>query len=177
MTAGGFTPRTDGLLAHASQVCASRGARLTEIRRQVLGLILDAEGPTGAYELLDRLRGTRRNAAPPTVYRALDFLLEQGLIHRVERLSAFVGCVSHGEAHHAVNGAEVHEHAAQFLICRRCGQVVEMDDPDLAHALAAAAARAGFTVAKATVEAEGLCAACAGARPDAEQRASGPAPN
>jgi len=152
MTAGGFTPRTDTLLSHAGLICAGRGARLTDLRRQVLGLILDAEGPTGAYDLLDRLRGTRRTAAPPTVYRALDFLLEQGLIHRVERLSAFVGCVSHG--------ADQHGHAAQFLICRRCGQVTEIDDPALAHALSEAAARTGFTVGKATIEAEGQCAAC-----------------
>jgi Fur family zinc uptake transcriptional regulator len=152
MTAGGFTPRTDTLLSHAGQVCAGRGARLTDLRRQVLGLILDADGPTGAYDLLDRLRSTRRKAAPPTVYRALDFLLEQGLIHRVERLSAFVGCVSHG--------ADLHGHAAQFLICRRCGQVKEIDDHALADALAQAASRAGFTVGTATIEAEGLCTAC-----------------
>jgi Fur family zinc uptake transcriptional regulator len=150
MTAGHFTPRTDTLLDHAGQICADRGARLTELRREVLGLILDADGPTGAYELLDRLRGTRRKAAPPTVYRALDFLLEQGLIHRVERLSAFVGCVAH----------EQHEHAAQFLICRNCHRVTEIDDHDLAHALSEAAARAGYTVGKATIEAEGLCADC-----------------
>jgi Fur family zinc uptake transcriptional regulator len=159
MTAGHFTPRTDTLLSHAGQICAGRGARLTDLRRQVLGLILDAEGPTGAYDLLERLRGTRRTAAPPTVYRALDFLLEQGLIHRVERLSAFVGCVSHG--------ADQHGHAAQFLICRNCGQVTELDDHELAHALAEAAARTGFSVGKATIEAEGLCAACAAGRDEA----------
>jgi Fur family zinc uptake transcriptional regulator len=151
MTAGHFTPRTDTLLSHARQICAGRGARLTDLRREVLGLILDAEGPTGAYDLLERLRGTRRKAAPPTVYRALDFLLEQGLIHRVERLSAFVGCVSHGA-----------DHAAQFLICRHCGQVTEIEDHTLAHALADAAARHGFLVGTATVEAEGMCAACRG---------------
>jgi len=159
MDAGQFTPRTDTLLSHAGQICAQRGARLTDLRRQVLGLILDADGPTGAYDLLDRLRGTRRTAAPPTVYRALDFLLEQGLIHRVERLSAFVGCVSHG--------AEQHGHAAQFLICRRCRRVTEIDDHELGHALATAARRAGFTVGTATIEAEGLCDACAAAHEDA----------
>jgi Fur family zinc uptake transcriptional regulator len=152
MYGGQFTPRTDTLLSHAGQICAGRGARLTDLRRQVLGLILDADGPTGAYDLLERLRGTRRTAAPPTVYRALDFLLEQGLIHRVERLSAFVGCVSHGAAQHG--------HAAQFLICRRCGRVTELDDHVLVHALAEAAARAGFSVGSATIEAEGLCAVC-----------------
>src|SRR3954452_12703001 len=87
----GFSPRTETLLERAGTICEGRGARLTDLRRQVLGLILDAQGPTGAYDLLDRLKTTRIGAAPPTVYRALDFLLEQGLIHKLERLSAFVG--------------------------------------------------------------------------------------
>ncbi len=78
-----FSRRTESLLDRAEAVCRQRGARLTELRRGVLGLILDAAAPTGAYDLLDRLRQTRRGAAPPTVYRALDFLLKQGLIHRV----------------------------------------------------------------------------------------------
>ena len=145
----GFSPRTEALLDRADSICVGRGARLTELRRQVLGLILDAEAPTGAYDLLDRLRTTRHGAAPPTVYRALDFLLEHGLVHRVERLSAFIGCVAHEEAH-----------AAQFLICRSCGKVMEIDDHGLAHALEHAARRLGFSVGKATIEAEGLCAAC-----------------
>ncbi|MFI4979859.1 MAG: transcriptional repressor, partial [Nevskiales bacterium] len=115
-----FSRRTESLLDRAGAVCQHRGANLTELRRQVLGLILDAASPTGAYELLDRLRQTRRGAAPPTVYRALDFLLEHGLIHRVERLSAFVGCVAGCTADPLENA---HTHAAQFLICRECGRV------------------------------------------------------
>ena len=155
----GFSPRTETLLHRAGEICAARGARLTDLRREVLGLILDADGPTGAYDLLDRLRGSRGGAEPPTVYRALDFLQEQGLVHRLERLSAFVGCVAH----------EPQEHAAQFLICRSCGRVTELEDHELAHALADAAERLGFTVGKATIEAEGQCAACASG--DAEARA------
>jgi Fur family zinc uptake transcriptional regulator len=151
----GFSPRTETLLDRAGTMCEARGARLTDLRRQVLGLILDAEQPTGAYDLLDRLKITRIGAAPPTVYRALDFLLEQRLIHRLERLSAFVGCVAHDDE----------EHAAQFLICRGCGKVTEIDDHELAHALSDAAKRLGFTVGKATIEAEGQCAACAPAGP------------
>ncbi len=162
MTAGAhtgktFSGRTEALLDRADAICAERGARLTDLRRQVLGLILEQEAPTGAYDLLDRLRSTRQGAAPPTVYRALDFLLEHGLIHRLERLSAFVGCVAPEDAAH-----DHAAHAAQFLICRQCGRVVEIDDHDLAHALADAARRAGFSVSKATIEAEGLCGACAG---------------
>lgn len=154
MSAGGFAPRTEARLARAAAICTGRGARMTELRRQVLGLILERPAPTGAYDLMERLR-TRRGspAAPPTIYRALDFLLEQKLIHRVERLAAFVGCV----AAHGPDG----EHAAQFLICRACGRVTELDDPALTEALAAASGRLGFTVAKTTIEAEGVCASCA----------------
>jgi len=141
------------MLDRAEALCVRRGARLTGLRRQVLGLILEAEGPTGAYDLLDRLRARRGAAAPPTVYRALDFLQEQGLVHRLERLSAFVGCI---EAH-----GHGHDHPAQFLICRSCGRVTELDDQVLAEALAVAAQRVGFAIAGATVEAEGLCATCA----------------
>ena len=147
----GFSPRTAALLDHAGQICEAKGARLTDLRREVLGLILDADAPTGAYDLLDRLRATRHGAAPPTVYRALEFLLEHGLVHKLESQSSYVGCVSHGDT----------EHAAQFLICRTCGQVTELDDHELAHALEDAAKRLGFTVGKATIEAEGRCASCA----------------
>jgi Fur family zinc uptake transcriptional regulator len=150
-----FSPRTETALARAAAVCAERGANLTDLRRDVLGLILESAEPTGAYDLLERLRARRGAAAPPTVYRALDFLLGQRLIHRIERLAAFVGCL---DAHAHDPG---HQHAAQFLICRQCGRVTEIDDPALAHALEDAAARAGFTVARATIEAEGLCATCA----------------
>jgi Fur family zinc uptake transcriptional regulator len=159
MTGGGFSPHTDTLLDRAGAICQARGARLTDLRRQVLGLILDAEAPTGAYDLLDRLRTTRHGAAPPTVYRALDFLLEHGLIHRVERLSAFVGCVAHAPGEDA-------GHAAQFLICRTCGRVTELEDHELAHALADAAEKLGFTVNTATIEAEGMCATCAARLPE-----------
>ena len=150
-----FSRRTEGLLDQAHDVCQLRGANLTELRRHVLGLILDAASPIGAYELLDRLRQTRRSAAPPTVYRTLDFLLDQGLIHKVERLSAFVGCVAGCTAEPDEKG---HTHAAQFLICRECGRVVEMQNHDVSVVLARAAEEAGFSVSSATIEAEGLCA-------------------
>ena len=150
-----FSLRTTNLLDTADAACTRRGARLTDLRREVLGLILDSPAPTGAYELLDKLRTRRGVAGPPTVYRALDFLREQGLVHRIERLSAFVGCIDAPDHDHAT-----HSHAAQFLICRSCRRVIEIEDHDLAHALAQAAQRAGFTVASATIEAEGQCTAC-----------------
>jgi Fur family zinc uptake transcriptional regulator len=157
-----FSRRTVALLNRAESICEHRGANLTELRRHILGMVLDAGSPTGAYELLDRLRQTRRGAAPPTVYRTLDFLLEQGLIHRVERLAAFVGCVAGCTAE---PDGESHTHAAQFLICRKCGRVVEMQDQDVSSVLARAAKAAGFSISTATVEAEGLCGVCREAPP------------
>ncbi|MBR0649369.1 transcriptional repressor [Roseomonas terrae] len=145
-------------LREAEAACQRRGATLTPLRRQVLGLVLEAEAPVGAYALLDRLKMSRPGAAPPTVYRALDFLLEQGLIHKLERLNAYVGCTDAGHAE-----GHGHHHPHQFLICRRCGTTVEITDHGVAHAIEAAARRAGFAVASATVEIEGECARCASA--------------
>ena len=150
----GFSLTTLALLEQAEQRCNARGAKLTELRRQVLGLVLESKQPSGAYDLLDRLRDARGPSAPPTVYRALDFLVEQGLIHRVERLSAFVGCIDDGLHAHG------HAHAAQFLICSNCRRVTEIEDAAIAHALQAAAARQGFAVARGMIEAEGICADC-----------------
>ncbi|MBY0333813.1 MAG: transcriptional repressor [Acetobacteraceae bacterium] len=153
----------ENLLDHAAAACLRRGAQLTELRRQVLRLVLEAEQPVGAYALLDRLKGLRAGAAPPTVYRALDFLREQGLIHRVERLNAYVGCIE--AAAHPVDChcAAEHDHPHQFLICTRCGATEEISDPPVSRALEAAAKRQGFALHRATVEAEGICARCGAA--------------
>lgn len=169
-----FPPAIEAQLDRAEALCAGRGARLTDLRRQVLGLILASERPVGAYVLLDRLRGLRRGAAPPTVYRALDFLVELQLVHRIERLNAYVGCAAdshehghghvHDHDHGHVHGTEEteagHAHAAQFLICGRCGAAIEIEDQGLLDALARAAAAQGFAVSRATIEAEGVCARC-----------------
>ena len=142
-------------LRDAEEACLRRGAQLTPLRRRVLEMVLEAGQPVGAYALLDRLRAERPGAAPPTVYRALDFLLAQGLIHRIERLNAFIPCneASHGHEH---------EHPHQFLICRSCGRTAELSDDSVAAAVAAAARAAGFSPVRATVEVEGTCGACAG---------------
>jgi Fur family zinc uptake transcriptional regulator len=137
-------------LAQAEAACATRGARLTDIRRDVLSLILEADSPIGGYALLDRLRTIRPSAVPPTVYRALDFLLAQGLIHKVERLNAYIGCIE----------ADAHGHPVQFLICQRCGSATEIEDAAVARAVTAAATRTGFRPVHTTVEVEGICAAC-----------------
>ena len=81
-------------IAAAEARCARDGRSFTPLRRRVLELVWSSHGPVGAYELLDELRAERRGAAPPTVYRALDFLMGNGLIHRIESLNAYVGCGS-----------------------------------------------------------------------------------
>jgi len=149
----------EAALDRTAAACASRGAQLTELRRQVLRLILASPQPVGAYALLDRLRAERPGAAPPTVYRALDFLQEQGLVHRLERLNAFVGCAG-PEAH--ADGGHGHDHPHQFLICASCGATAELCDHGVSAAVGAAARTIGFVPTRTTVEIEGHCAACAG---------------
>jgi Fur family transcriptional regulator, zinc uptake regulator len=136
-------------LERAAQACTRQGANLTELRQRVLRLVLEAEGPLTAYQLLDRLKATHKGAVPPTIYRALDFLMEQRLIHKLERLNAFIPCAETG-----------HLHPAQFLICRQCGSVAEIEDRKAAKALEHAAERQGFHPRNTIVEIEGTCAAC-----------------
>ena len=145
-----------GKLNQAAEVCKANGGKLTDIRRSVLALVIGAGGPVGAYTLLDELKAERSNAAPVTVYRALDLLLENGLIHKIERLNAFVACTESREHEH-------HEHSVQFLICRTCGTVAEMEDHGIATAVSTVARKTGFRPDHATVEVEGTCGTCASA--------------
>jgi Fur family zinc uptake transcriptional regulator len=138
-------------LRAAEQACAQNGAQLTALRREVLELILQVDTPVTAYQLLDQLKPIRKSAVPPTIYRSLDFLLDNKLIHKIERLNAFVPCAD-SDHHHA---------DAQFLICKGCGSVTEIEDHGVSEALAKAAAQHGFTPSRAVIEVEGLCAACA----------------
>jgi Fur family zinc uptake transcriptional regulator len=136
--------------------CIRDGRSFTPLRRRVLELVWSSHGPVGAYDLLDALRAERRSAAPPTIYRALDFLMGNGLIHRIESLNAYVGCGSpdqHGDQHQG----------GQFLICRDCGAVAELDDPAIARAIATRAKSVGFDVKSQTIEVQGLCPRCTGA--------------
>ena len=133
----------------AAKICDQRGVRLTPLRCAVLDLVVAAGRPIGAYELLDQLRDQQGKAAPPTVYRALDFLIEQGLVHRLESLNAYVGCAD-----------PAHVHAWQFLICDDCGRAVEMEDHRIRNAIAKGAAERGFVIGRQTVEIIGTCADC-----------------
>ena len=137
-------------LEAAADSCARQGGRLTELRRLVLELVLEADRPVGAYELLEQLRQRHAGAAPPTVYRALDFLVAYGLVHKLALQNAFVSCS--GGGHHA--------HPAQLLVCRSCGSVAELEDADIRAALVRAATAYGFAVGDGALEVPGLCADC-----------------
>ena len=140
---------SDALTA-ARLLCGERGARLTLLREQVLALIWQSHKPLGAYTLMEMLAlASTRRVAPPTVYRALDFLLEQGLIHRINSLNAFVGCPSPNQ-----------RHQSHFLICQSCGVAVEVDAPALNASLLICAEDSGFSVVSHCVEISGLCPAC-----------------
>ncbi len=137
-------------LSAADEVCAQHGARLTALRRRVLELVWASHRPLGAYDILGVLSSEDgRRAAPPTVYRALDFLLEQGLIHRLASLNAFIGCNHPGQTHQG-----------HFLICRQCGTAIELAQPSISAAILAAAADVGFAAEGQVVEVVGLCAQC-----------------
>jgi len=136
-------------LARAEIICAVHGVRLTELRRHVFELVWQSHTPVGAYDVLERLSAGSRKAQPPTVYRALEFLLGQGLIHRIESLNAYIGCAVPGD-----------DHAGQFLICRDCGVAAELVDQRIDDAIGKGAAAAGFSIERPTVELEGVCARC-----------------
>ncbi len=136
-------------LGIAERLCVVRDVKLTPIRHQVLELILDSHKAVKAYELLDRIKPLQNNAQPATIYRALDFLIEQGLIHRVESLNAFVGCSCSG-----------HQHELLLLICKHCNEVEERPAPQVMTALSQEFSQAGFVAHSKAIEAQGICVKC-----------------
>ena len=136
-------------MAHAEAICAKRAQRLTAIRRQVLEALLVSHKPLGAYEIIERA-GKSPRPAPITVYRALSFLRDQGLVHRIESRNAFVACV----------GNHSSEDPVVFLICERCGDVGEAQSAAVAENLKNAARAAGFTPKAPVIEIPGICAHC-----------------
>lgn len=155
MTTPAFHPHDHDHCVHdaletAERLCLASGARLTPLRRRVLELVWNSHKPLGAYELLDHLTAEGHKPAPPTVYRALEFLQEQKLVHRIASRNAFVGC-SHPDA----------VHSGYFLLCECCGNAEELaDNSTLVCAVEKAAALADFTVHSQTLELTGLCRHC-----------------
>lgn len=137
-------------LAEAQHLCSHRGVRFTDMRQAVFEALLACSAPISAYDLLAHLQtNLARKLAPPTVYRALEFLLEQGLIHRLETTQAYLACNHPGIAHESV-----------YFVCSACGKVQELEDPAVAELLALKAQSLGFAPARPVIEVQGLCAGC-----------------
>lgn len=139
----------DEAIQTAEHLCTERGVRLTPTRRKVLELIWESHQAVKAYDLLDRIGPADRSAKPATVYRALDFLLEQGLIHRVESLNAFIGCRCSEKPHEQL-----------LLICVQCHEVEERPGVAVMEAVAKELEQAGFTLHRKAIEVHGLCTQC-----------------
>lgn len=154
----------DRIVRTARAVCRRRGARLTSQREKVLELLAQGHRPMGAYELMDAMADDGRRPAPITVYRALDFLVQQGLVHRIESRNAFIACTA-GDTRHS---------ATVFLMCRACGNVGEALAEGVGEALDAVAAANGFAPDLTVIEIDGLCRHCAqtAGAPSAGERAA-----
>ena len=135
-------------LFQAEQLCAEKKLRLTPLRRRILEMIWQSHQPVGAYELLDLLQQEVK-AAPPTVYRTLDFLLENGLIHRLASRASYFGCSHPGK-----------KHSGQVLICESCNVLAELDEQNISHEIDTTAEILGFKVNQKMVEISGLCPQC-----------------
>lgn len=134
-------------LAAADAACLARKVQFTPVRRRTLEILLEAHAALGAYDVLARLDTEGFGAKPPVAYRALSFLVDQGFVHRIERLNAFVACAHPDTIHNPA-----------FMICRGCGTVAEAQATDAT--LGASAASAGFRIEQTVIEAEGLCTGC-----------------
>lgn len=147
----------DEALIKAEAICGAQGAKLTTLRRHVLLLIWQNHKPLGAYTLIDMLADTeKRRVAPPTVYRALEFLLELGLIHRINSLNAYIGCTN-PDLHLDPQGLSTN----YFLICNQCQDSQEIIDATLADNISEVSGHTGFKAQKQWLEVTGLCEKCA----------------
>jgi len=139
----------EDVLAHADAHCRKAGLRLTPVRRRTLEILLETHRALGAYDVLERLAADGFGHQPPVAYRALEFLVENGLAHKVRRLNAFAACMHPGAPH-----------SPAFFICRVCDAVAEAPVTEVRDALDAAAGAIGFTIERVNLEAVGLCPTC-----------------
>lgn len=143
--------------ARVELACLRQGHHLTPLRRRVLDIFNDSAAPLGAYAILEEMsRRERKQVAPPTVYRTLDFFLERGFVHKIESMNAYAPCEHLGHAHHGM-----------LLICKSCGRSEEIEDPEVMSAIGGSAKAAGFVLRRVVTEAQGLCRRCAEARESA----------
>ena len=137
-------------IQRAERTCQVSGLRFTPIRRKVLELIWQSHKPIKAYELLAQLSSEQHVEKPPTVYRALDFLMENHLIHKIESSNAYIGCeIDHEKLD------------SKFFVCDQCDEVKELCEPKLDKILLDASKKQGFTPNQTSLEIHGTCARCA----------------
>lgn len=137
------------MIAIAETYCVANKLQFTPTRRRVLEFLLEDHRAFGAYDVLERLVKEGRGSQPPVAYRALDFLVKHGFVHKIERLNAYIAC------------AHPHEkHSPAFMICRLCGSVAEASSAPAKKLLGQAAQSVGFRIERTVVEAEGLCPKC-----------------
>ena len=164
MTGSGFARHNHAAcvaaaIGAAEAHCAEHRLHLTPVRRRVLEILLSGHKAMGAYDILAQLGAEGLGSQPPVVYRALDFLVSNGFVHKIEKLNAYIACTLPGQ-----------RHSPAFMICRRCGAVAEAETNPARGALGSAARDAGFRIETALVEAEGLCPACLRAAAATEAR-------
>ena len=141
------------VLQAAESICLARNIRLTQARKRVLELICASHQAIGAYQLLDQLKQHDQKAKPATIYRALDFLMDAGLVHKVESLNAYIGCLSADQSHHSA-----------ILICDHCHNAYEMDARHCYETLYDNSKSFGFKPSQVIIELHGVCQECAGKR-------------
>ena len=142
-------------LCMAEEHCRLYGLTLTPLRHRVLEIVLAANRPIGAYDILAKLTQERGKTAPPTIYRALEFLTNQRLIHKVHSLNAYFACIFDDS-----ECGRNRQHTAELLICRACGTTREIIDDHLRQHIHAKAGEAGFLADGIVLEVQGLCHAC-----------------
>ncbi len=135
----------DSLLRRADDLCRQNNLRLTPIRERVYRELVQSGGPVGAYDLVDRLSSDKKRLAPVTIYRALDFLRDAGLVHRLATQNSYV--VSHGQPE--PNAMKI------MFVDKRTGETIEVHSMEVAEAIRKASEQAGFRSVSPFIEVEG----------------------
>ncbi|MDR1489256.1 MAG: transcriptional repressor [Desulfovibrio sp.] len=146
-------------LREAEEICARNGLRLTRLRRGILELLLSADGPVKAYDLIERMRDKGERLTPATIYRTLDFLLRYGMAHRINSLNAFVPCTGSHD-----------EHALLMFVCSECRRVEELEDPVLYESMRARFDELGMSLRDNCIEIQGRCRKCSTGVPVEQRR-------
>jgi len=146
----GNAPAGKGWIKKVEDICTRKGLQLTPLRREVVSILAGLAKPVGAYEIMDHLAKIKGHAvAPPTVYRTLDFLVENGFVVKIESKQAYIACDDPGHDHHGI-----------LLLCTGCGRSTEIDNAEVDKILVKTASASHFHLQRQVVEIEGICQSC-----------------